>query len=288
MKKTSIANVTSIDFIGRDFGQMSSHYDHKHECAWCYMHPEPRQCFTPELLQDLNSWVSFLGNRAGQIGIKYHVITSQDAGTFNLGGDLELFRKLSKSGDKGGLMEYAIACIDALYANLRGFNQDVTTISLVRGAALGGGFETALSSDVLIAETNARMGFPEVLFNLFPGMGAYSFLSRKIGPKQAERMILSGKVYDAVELHEMGLVDVLADEGEGEMAVYDYIKRENRSRNGFRALRKVRDYCDPISYQELKRVVEIWADAAMKLTDRDLRMMDRLVKRQGRHGSVAA
>ena len=48
-------------------------------------------------------------------------------------------------------------------------------------------------------------------------------------------MILSGNVYDAEELHEMGLVDILVSQGEGEIAVYDYIRRENRARNGFRS-----------------------------------------------------
>lgn len=240
------------------------------------------------MLSDMNDWASFLRNSADQIGIKYHVVTTKTAGAFNLGGDLELFSHLSKTGDRDGLMKYATACIDVLFANLTGFNQEVTTISLVKGSALGGGFEAALSSDVLIAEKNAKMGFPEVLFNLFPGMGAYSFLSRKIGQKQAERMILSGNLYDAVELHDMGLVDVLVDEEEGDLAVYEYIERENRARNGFRALRKVRDYCDPISYESLAYSADIWVDAAMKLTDRDLRMMDRFVKRQLHHGAAAA
>ncbi len=288
MKMNSQANVTSINPANRDFGHVSTHHDRKHECVWCYMHPEPRPCFTPKLLSDLNNWVGFLRNNANQMGIKYHVIASTAPNAFNLGGDIDLFRRLSKTKDRDGLMKYAIACIDALYGNLTGFDQDVTTISLVQGTALGGGFETALSSDVLIAERNAKMGFPEVLFNLFPGMGAYSLLSRKLGSKQAERLILSGKIFDASELHEMGLIDVLTDEGEGEMAVYDYIKRENRARNGFRALRKVRDYCDPISYEELARIVEIWVDAAMQLTHRDLRMMERLVSRQSHHGSAAA
>ena len=51
----------------------------------------------------------------------------------------------------------------------------------MQGECLGGGFEAALSSDVIVAEKSARFGFPEILFNLFPGMGAYSFLERKIG-----------------------------------------------------------------------------------------------------------
>ena len=57
------------------------------------------------------------------------------------------------------------------------FNLPFTTISLVQGDALGGGFEAALCGDIIIAEKQARFGFPEVLFNLFPGMGAYNSCS---------------------------------------------------------------------------------------------------------------
>jgi len=281
-------NITNIDFVSRDYPQLTTHFDRKHQVAWCVMQPTPRCCFTPQLLADLNGWFDFLRNGADKHDVKYHVITSNDDDTFNLGGDLDLFRQLSADGDRAGLMDYARACIGALHANLTGFGQDVTTISLVRGSALGGGFEAALSSDVIIAESDAQMGFPEVLFNLFPGMGAYSFLSRRLGAKQAERMILSGKIYGAVELHEMGLIDVLVEPGKGERAVYEYIKREDRARNGFRAMRKVRDRCDPITYQELLDVVTIWVDTAMQLTDRDLRMMERLVRRQEQRGHASA
>jgi DSF synthase len=197
-----------------------------------------------------------------------------------LGGDLALFIRHVENGDRDLLFDYAMRCIDALYANVVSFRSSVTTLSLVQGEALGGGFETALSSDVLIAEKRSRMGFPEILFNLFPGMGAYSLLSRKVGGKRAEQMILSGKLYTAEELHDMGLVDILADDGEGETAVFDYIRRENRARNGFRAFRQVRNGIDPITYEELEKSIEIWVDAAMQLEKRDLKMMDRLVARQ--------
>jgi DSF synthase len=288
MKSAAVATVTSIDFSFREFSQLSTHVDRNNACAWCYMDPTPRACFTPQLLDELKRWCDYLHNNAELVGIKYHVIASKAPGVFNLGGDLDLFRNLAMQGDRDGLLAYGTACIDALYANIVHFDRDVTTISLVQGEALGGGFETALSSDVVIAERGARMGFPEVLFNLFPGMGAYSLLSRKLDPKRAERMILSGKVYTAEELFEMGLVDILVDEGEGERAVYDYIKRENRARNGFRALRQVRDMRDPITYKELMDVLVVWVDAAMKLEHRDLRMMERLVTRQQQQGAAAA
>ena len=288
MNVQAMATVASIDPVRRDYDDLTAYVDRKYACAWCYWHPQPRTCFTTGLLDGLNDWFAYLGKHAKRLGVKYHVIASESPGVFNLGGDLDLFRTLAKKGDREGLMGYGKACIDVLYANISDFDQDVTTISLVQGEALGGGFEAAVSSDVIIAEKGSRMGFPEILFNLFPGMGAYSILSRKLGPKRAEKMILSGKCYTAEELYEVGLVDVLVNEGEGEEAVYEYIKRENRARNGFRAMRKVRDYCDPITYKELIDVVEIWVDTVLDLDRRDLRMMKRLVSRQYQRAVEAA
>ena len=124
------------------------------------------------------------------------------------------------------------------------------------------------------------MGFPEVLFNLFPGMGAYSLLSRKIGPAKAEQLISNGRLYSAEEMLKLGVIDILVEDGLGESAVYGYINKENRSSNAFQAIRKVKDYVNPITWEELKSIVDIWVDAALKLSNRDLRMMERLVSRQ--------
>ncbi|MBK1705803.1 enoyl-CoA hydratase [Halochromatium glycolicum] len=265
-----------------EYQHLTLHQDAKNAIVWCYMHAAPRPCFTPELLEELNRWASHLRCQAPEKKLRYHVTASLTPGVFNLGGDLDVFRKLIFAGDAERLYAYARRCIDVLYANMTGFDSDVTTISLIQGEALGGGFEAALSSEVLIAERHSRFGFPEILFNLFPGMGAFSLLSRRIGTSLAQRLILSGKVYEAEELHAMGVVDVIADDGEGELAVYDYIKRENRARNGFTALRQARDSINPITYEELDKIVRIWVDAALRLEARDLKMMDRLVARQAR------
>ncbi len=88
---------------------------------------------------------------------------------------------------------------------------------MVHGDALGGGFETVLSCDVVIAERGAKFGLPEVLFNLFPGMGAYSLLCRRLDGARAQKLMLSGRIYTAEELEEMGLVDLVVEPGEGPM-----------------------------------------------------------------------
>jgi len=252
-------------------------YEQDKALAWYYMQGNPRPCFTPEVLESILAWYDEV--RLSQ-DIQYIVAASEFEGAFNLGGDLKLFTQLIQNRDRTGLLKYATACIDVLYHTYTSLEHKVTTISLVQGDALGGGFEGAMSSDVLIAERSAKMGMPEILFNLFPGMGAFSLLSRKVGEVKAKKMILSGKLYSAEEMYDLGIVDILVDDGQGVQAVYDYIKKENRTKNGIRSFRNATYCCNPITYDELKEITTIWVDAALKLTAKDLRMMERLVKRQ--------
>jgi DSF synthase len=161
----------------------------------------------------------------------------------------------------------------------------IHTIALVRGDAMGGGFEVALANDVIIAERSAKFALPEVLFNLFPGMGAYTLLARKLDVVRAERMILSGETYTADQLHEMGLVEVVAEDGQGEAALYDYIERHERQYTARQSIMRARQVAKPVSYEELNGIVEIWVDAALSLKSADVRKMQLIVKAQTRRMS---
>src|SRR3546814_20224257 len=100
------------------------------------------------------------------------------------------------------------------------------------------------------------MGFPEVLFGLFPGMGAYSLLSQRVSPKVAEQMMLNGVMYSSDELHKMGIVDVLAPKGEGVRAVHAVIRQNRRIAPARLALHRVRDAVHQTSPDELTQIPE--------------------------------
>lgn len=214
--------------------------------------------------------------------VKFLVFTSERPGVFSLGGDLGFFKERIAAGDREGLRRYAMTCIDLVHAIASGFGLPITTIALVRGTALGGGFEGALAHNVVIAEKQSQMGLPEIMFNLFPGMGAYQLLCRRLPPAQAEKLILSGKTFSAEELYEMGVVDVLAEPGEGEEAVWEYIRQAREKKNGRDALRRAIQQVDSIRYEDLVKVVDVWVDAAFDLSDSDLKTMDYLVRAQRR------
>ncbi|MGH6931069.1 MAG: crotonase/enoyl-CoA hydratase family protein, partial [Dongiaceae bacterium] len=214
--------------------------------------------------------------------VRYMVWASDMPGIWNLGGDLRLFMQLIRRRDRERLLGYAHEVVRAVHANHINLSLPLITIALVQGDALGGGFEGALSSNLLIAEKSARFGLPEILFNLFPGMGGYSLLARKIDAATAERMIFSGRIYTATELHQLGVVDVLAEEGQGEQRLLEYVAQHDRNHNTHCAIYKVRQRCNPVTYEEMAAIATIWVDTALALEEGDLRKMERLVVAQNR------
>lgn len=261
------------------------HLDSAAETYWCYMNPPGRPSFTPALLHDITQMqhsIKHLFDTSERSPCKYFVFASKAPGVYNLGGDLGYFVEHIRKGDRAAMSRYAHCTVDAVYRNSIAFGTPMMTIALIQGDALGGGFECALSLNLIVAEKSAKIGLPEILFNLFPGMGAYSFLSRRLDVVRAEKLITSGRIYSAEELHEMGVVDVLAEDGQGESAVREYIASHRRKWNAHYAIMQARQRVRPVTLDELNGVVDIWVEAALNLSDADLRKMERLVASQDR------
>ena len=214
------------------------------------------------------------------VRIKYLVLGSCRPGVFSLGGDLSLFIDCIRNNDRARLSNYMRLSIDVLFNTYTNMEVPLTTIALIRGNALGAGFEGALSCDYLVAEKGVQLGFPEMLFNMFPGMGAYSFLARRINTVDVERMILSGRIYSAEELFDIGVVDVLAEKGDGLNEVSRFVGRHSKNQNTRKAIIKIRHRVNPVTMQELLDIGEIWVDTALSLSERELKVMERLVRSQ--------
>jgi DSF synthase len=259
---------------------------------WTFMRPRGRPSYNPDLLEDFHAWqrgiVAMFADRPDDL--RYLLLGSRTPGVFNLGGDLNLFATKIRERDRQSLVAYGNSCVRILHRNLNGLGLPMVTIGLAEGDALGGGFESLLSFNVIIAERDAKFGFPENLFGLFPGMGAYSLLARRLGAALAEEMILSGRIYTAEEMKGFGLVHILAEPGQGVATARDYIQRNRRRHNGSRGVFRAGREVNPLTLEELDRIVQIWADACLQLSERDLKVMQRLVAVQDRllHARQAA
>ena len=276
------------------YGKADSQYETEFEpttgTIWGYFNPRDTPCFSLRLLKDIRAHDEALARNGGQVELEgqwckanHYVAASRTPRVFNMGGDLALFALLIRTRDRDAIANYAKLCIDNVYRRVQNYSSPaLTTISLVQGDALGGGFEAALCSDVIVAEESAQMGLPEILFNLFPGMGACSLLARRIGIRAAEELILSGRIMSAAELHKIGVVDVLATDGQGESAVRNWIAKNAKRRNGMQAVFRARQFIHPVTREELDGIVALWVNAALRLGERDLKMMNRLVRAQMR------
>ncbi len=277
------ARSTSALPLGIDLGSykhIAVSLDPSCSAYWLAFRSQGVPCFTLDMLRELNQSHRMIHRLVQERApgdpqpVKFFIACSDTPGVFSLGGDLDYFRKCIDRRDRDALLSYANACVEAMYNNAFGFDVPVVSVGVIEGDALGGGFEAALSINVLIAERGVKMGLPEIVFNSFPGMGAFSFLSRKIGVAAAQKLILSGATYLAEDLYAMGVVDILVDKGEGREAARTYVKENARRHRVLHSLNKVKNRVNPLTLQELRDITEIWVDACLTLEAADLRKMD--------------
>lgn len=269
--------------------QLEVLYEDDCETLWTYMRHKGRPSFNPEMLADFVKWQNLIGESfcTESVPLKFLVLGSRAPGVFCFGGDLDLFKRLIEARDRDGLVNYGYRCCKILHRNVNTLGLPIVTVGMVQGDALGGGFEALLSFDYIIAERSASFGLPEMMFGLFPGMGAHALLSRKLGSAMADRLIVSNETYSAEQMYELGLVHHIAEDGEGLQATRDFIRKSTRKHAGMVNSRRAMKICWDLEIDELNRITELWADAALKLGEKDLRLMDRLVTAQAKLSNVA-
>lgn len=132
--------------------------------------------------------------------IKCVIITGSGEKAFVAGADIEYMQKLTPNE----ALEFARLGQKTLHL-MELSNKPY--IACVNGYALGGGFEVALSCDIILAQANAKFGFPEVSLGIIPGFGGTQNLSRLTGKLMAKEFIFSAKMIDAVKAKELGIVN---------------------------------------------------------------------------------
>ncbi len=265
--------------------QMSAWYEEGRNILWMMLEAQPRPCFNSELLQDISNLAR--AAQASPLPIDFWVTGSTVPGLYNVGGDLNFFVEHIRKGDHSPLLAYARSCVDAVYLAQQGFGVGAISIALVEGTALGGGFEAALAHEYVLAQRGVQMGFPEIAFNLYPGMGAYSLVARKANMRVAEELILTGSAYPAEWHKEQGLVDQLFEKGNAYEFTRSFVDGLLPKLNGLQAMMRTRRKVMGLSKSELMDITEDWAASAFRLKEHELRYMERLVQLQNRRRSMA-
>ena len=170
--------------------------------------------------------------------------------------------------DVDSLRLYGRRCVDLVWWMENAAQRGVHTTVLVQGDTLGGGLESVLPFHKVIFERSAQAGFPEVLFNLFPGMGAWNFTIRKAGFAVANEMMLSGTA-----LHRRAAAIAAASSTSSSTTATarrrssTCVRTVDPRLRGTLAALQAQRLAAPITYESLPTIVDQWAETALQLTD---------------------
>ncbi len=272
--------------IVRDRQLISVRYDAKMGAIWAYGNPQDCPCLSLPMFQDFYSVQQDilaylkLNDMKPKNPINFFVYASQVPNVFGYGGELSELIKVIEKKDRSNLERCAKYVIETSYINAMNFWAPLQTIALVEGDAIGGGFQAALSYNVIIAEEQANFGLQQTRFNLCPGIGIYSLLARVVGMRNADRIILDSKLYSAEEMYHLGVVTEVAKEGEGGKAIQRYMRRYLRSANVMQTLHAARLRYAPFAFKELEEMAALWVDSMLRFDKEDLLRLEKIAEAQ--------
>ena len=174
---------------------------------------EPANEIGTETLADLEKFATALPALATETAAC--IISSARKKGFSAGADLrELYRAadpLSQQERLAGVRQF----LERIHAVLNAMDAaPFVTIAAVHGICFGGGFELALTCDIIVADKMARFAFPELRLGLIPGFGGIPRLKRDLGNAFVRDLLLTGRSINASRAHAIGIVAQLAAEGE--------------------------------------------------------------------------
>lgn len=172
--------------------------------------PEKRNALNDELVGALK-----VALREADADESVKCIVIRGAGKdFCSGADLSALQKIAKASREENLED--ARSLGELYKLIRAVGQPV--IAAVKGRALAGGCGLAMACDLIVAETNAKFGFPEVKIGFVPAMVA-AIVRRSMSERLAFSMLTLGEMVTAEELHNAGIVYAVADKADFEAAL---------------------------------------------------------------------
>jgi len=148
---------------------------------------------------------------AGDQSVRAVVLSAAGAKAFCVGADLK-----ERNGYSDADLMRQRPVMRAAFGGI--LDLPVPSIAAVHGYALGGGFELALSCDLIVADETAVVGLPEVSVGVIPGGGGTQLLSRRIGSSRAADLIFTARRLDAVTAERLGVFDRLVAAGEARPA----------------------------------------------------------------------
>ena len=213
------------------------------------------------MLADLEQFVAALGTLKDEAHAL--IIFSARSEGFCAGGDLrELFRlsqEVTVAERLSGLRNF----IERIHRVMNALDEvPFTTIAAVNGLTFGGGFELALTCDLIIADKMARFCFPELRLGLIPGFGGIPRLKRDLGNAVVRDLILTGRSINAAKAQSAGIVSQVAAEGDSlRVARETAAQLKKFDRNTALAAKR---FIKQIPHEELRREIDIFCELFMR------------------------
>jgi enoyl-CoA hydratase/carnithine racemase len=180
--------------------------------GWLEFNRPPVNAFTRPMVDETHDCIAAC---LADPAVRVLVLASGVEKYFSAGADLKTFRGLSADG----IRDWTERC-HAIARLLRGSTKPL--LAAINGTAVGGGLEMALHCDLRFAAANARFGQPEINIGFIPPIATTQSLARLIGRPRAIRYLYEGRLIDAEEALQWGMVDELVPPEVLRRKVQDY------------------------------------------------------------------
>ena len=187
------------------------------------------------------------------------ILYSTLAAGFCAGADLRELYIRSEAMEKAAAIQGVRDFLERVHSVMNTIDAaPLTTIAAVHGVTFGGGFELALTCDLIIADKMARFCFPELRLGLIPGFGGIPRLKRDLGNGVVRDLLLTGRSFNATKAQQVGLVSQVVAEGQAL-----HVARATAAQLGkFDRPTAIaaKQFIKPIPYDELKREIDIFCE----------------------------
>jgi enoyl-CoA hydratase len=221
------------------------------------LHRAPCNELGSESLNALEKFVTFL--QSHQEDAHALIIYSEMSSGFCAGADLRELYNRSHSMEKNDALEGVRDFLERIHRVLNLIDASpLTTIAAVHGVTFGGGFELALTCDLIIADKMARFCFPELRLGLIPGFGGIPRLKRDLGNAIVRDLLLTGRSFNATKAQQIGLVSQVVGEGEAlraARATAAQMKKFDRT-----TAAEAKRFIKPIPHEELKKEIDLFCE----------------------------
>lgn len=280
------SNKLDHHYLDMKFDNITTQYDSTYHALWCILKTSQTPVLSIPLLNDIRHLQDNVAQHCKsnpKSQPKYMIWLSDSSCIFNLGIDLEYILQLIIEKDVQRLTHYIQLCIDAYYINLAHLDiNPLITMSLISGRAYGGGLDTALACDIVVAENHAKCRFPEINYNILPSIGTIDMLLRQYPISVIEELLFEGKNLNLDTLIKMSVVDNKVEKGCGVDFIKERIKQLDKHHVIYAEMFKRKRANVVITYAELEAFKNTWLQTALDMNPEYIRKLHRVIQAQNR------